>query len=123
MVKFTMTQKELDDTLLKACEDGELLYIKALLVAGASINARDFDQWTPLHHAVDLGATDITKFLIDNGSDIGAIGVDGLTPADIAANHKYSNIAQMLSNAAEQQGHANRVTEERKDKGPPQVGG
>jgi ankyrin repeat protein len=93
MAKLKMTQEELDACLFEACYQGHLNYAKVAMAAGANVNAR---------------GTDAAQ----------------RTPANYARLIGHTDIAAFLENAAKQQkGHAGRVTEERKDKGPPQVGG
>jgi ankyrin repeat protein len=61
--------------------------------------------------------------LLENGADINATDAFQETPLHFANWTGHPETAQLLENAAKQQSHAGRVTEERKDKGPPQVGG
>lgn len=42
-----------------------LVYIRILLEAGADINAKDFDSWTPLHAAAHWGQEESCKILME----------------------------------------------------------
>ena len=46
--------------------------VKALIDAGADIEARDKNGWTPLHFAAEQGRTETAKFLIDAKANIEA---------------------------------------------------
>ena len=57
------------DTLIhKAIKKNDLEMVKILKRYGADINLPNKDGLTPLYFAVDKGALDISKFLLDNGS-------------------------------------------------------
>jgi len=54
----------------KAALDGNLNDLKDYVnVHEDSVNARDANGWTPLHEAIRKGDMDITKFLLERGSD------------------------------------------------------
>lgn len=46
-----------------------ILFCRALLKAGASINHQDVDGWTPLHAAAHWGQEESCRLLIDAGAD------------------------------------------------------
>ena len=46
-----MTQEQLNNDLLKACEDGKLSAVKKLLNAGVDVNVKDKKDGTALHYA------------------------------------------------------------------------
>ena len=116
---------ELQETPLHwAVERRDSDLVKLLIERGADVNAKSTLANTPLHWAVEYAHLDIAKFLIEKGADINAPNTFDETPRQLAKSHGIANIVKLLEDAAKQQrGHAGRVTKERKDKGPPQVGG
>lgn len=67
------------------------ILIKANSSLDAPVKAKKF---TPLHRAAKKGAIDITKALIDAGSDVNAIASDGMAPLHYAA---YSENPEMIT--------------------------
>jgi hypothetical protein len=72
--------------LHEACEHGSMRVVKFLVEqAGCDVNARDAQQWTPLHYAAafDEGpADDLVNFLLSHGADAALEDEDGDTPLD-----------------------------------------
>jgi len=57
----------------------------ALIRAGANLEVRDEDRWTPPHRAAEHGSPETVAALLDAGADPKARGVGGLIlPADLA---------------------------------------
>jgi ankyrin repeat protein len=52
--------------------------------AGADVNARDANGYTPLHHAASRGDNDVILFLVERGADVTAVARSGQTTADMA---------------------------------------
>ncbi|HEY4304955.1 MAG TPA: ankyrin repeat domain-containing protein [Gemmatimonadaceae bacterium] len=50
----------------------------------ADVNARDFNGYTPLHHAAARGDNDMMQYLVSKGGDIHAVSRKGETVADMA---------------------------------------
>ena len=60
--------------------------VRALLDAGASIDAADSDDWQALHWAVTRGA-EVAALLLARGADVNAAEDNGKTPLHLAARH------------------------------------
>ncbi|KAF1584604.1 UNVERIFIED_CONTAM: Protein phosphatase 1 regulatory subunit 16A, partial [Eudyptes pachyrhynchus] len=57
--------------------------VTALLEAGADVNARDGELWTPLHAAATCGHLRLVRLLIQGGADLLAVNSDGNMPYDL----------------------------------------
>ena len=69
--------------------------VKALLAAGADVNARDDGGWTALHYA---GRADVraAELLLAAGADATATAADGTTPLHLAALHANCDVIRFL---------------------------
>jgi ankyrin repeat protein len=76
-----------------AVVEGHIEATRALIAAGADVNATDYDKvnypygfgWTPLHFAVRAGRTAIAKLLLDLGADVNFADLGKRTPLHHAA--------------------------------------
>lgn len=75
-------QRLLGQKLLWLLEDYQLdpEHFRALIDAGADVNAKDEDGQTPLHYAADRGHSEALKVLINAGADVNAKNENGWTP-------------------------------------------
>jgi O-glycosyl hydrolase len=83
--------------------------VKALIDAGANVNAKDAAGRTPLHYAAMMGQVDeldsraqialVAKTLIDNGANVNAKDNTGRTPLDYAKTNGYVPIQQAITAA------------------------
>ena len=78
------TAKVPDIDIWTAAARGDIEAVKQHLAAGADVNAKDDDGWTPLHQATDEGHKEIVELLIAKGADVNATDEDGETPLDHA---------------------------------------
>ena len=51
---------------------------------GADVNARDYNGYTPLHHAASRGDVELIMYLVSKGADVTAVSRRGQTTADMA---------------------------------------
>lgn len=62
----------------------------------APVNARDEDQYTPLHRAAYSGHLDMAYELVAQGADVHAQTVDGWTPLHSACKWNNTSVAAFL---------------------------
>ena len=89
---------------------GDENVVKALIKTGADSNARDLAEWTPLHYAIcgdrlgeKIGEEKLESIiwaLLQNGSDTGIRGRDGIAPIHCAAAARNSSITALLQAGA-----------------------
>ncbi|KAK7495366.1 hypothetical protein BaRGS_00013305 [Batillaria attramentaria] len=68
-----------------------------LLHHGAKVNARDQNDWTPLHYACREGRDDIVTLLFEHKADLKAITRDGLKPKDLAKRRHQTKTVELLN--------------------------
>ena len=95
MVCYRLTHIRLIE-LIEAIEKGDIEAVKQHLAAGADVNAKDIDGWTPLRKAAWHGRKEIVELLIDNGADVNPQDVNGWTPLHQAARNGHKEIAELL---------------------------
>jgi ankyrin repeat protein len=119
-----MDKEQATDRLFRACAVGALAAVRQAIDAGADVNARDLEQDTPLHWAAATGNLNIAVLLIERGAKVSAEDNQGRSPKSFAQEYSYTDIIDLLDAASskQQQGHADRVTGDRKDKGPRNIG-
>ena len=66
--------------LLQSVREGNVKAVKQHLAAGADVNAKANDGWTPLHWAAWESHKEIAELLIANGADVNAKNDVGDTP-------------------------------------------
>ena len=67
-----------------------------LIRQGADVNARNYDGFTPLHHAAKWNNSKTLALLIRKGGDVNARNSDGFTPLHYAAKWNNSEILALL---------------------------
>lgn len=70
--------------------------VRALLVAGAEVDAENLARSTPLLIAAKLGSLDSAQLLLESGADANRGNLVGLTPLMIAALRDYREIVELL---------------------------
>jgi len=89
---------------------GDLAGVQAQLDAGADVNTKDADGWTPLHYSANYGYKEIVQLLIGNGADVNAKVLSGKykgkTAVDIANQLNHPETVELLRK------HGGRTAEE-----------
>lgn len=98
----TAIDKELNSVFLKAImnEKNDELALKSLIQAGANINAKDKDGYTPLMYTAQ-SRPNLIKFLVEHGVDINAVDVDGCSALFLAMSEKPIAVQYLLEAGAE----------------------
>jgi ankyrin repeat protein len=86
----------LGEELLETAEEGDVQEVRSLIEEGADVNARDEDDFTPLHVAAEYGHTDVAALLIEWGADVNAQDDMGWTPLHKAAIWSRTEAAAVL---------------------------
>ena len=91
--------------LNRAVKKGNLKAVKSLVAAGADVNNKDRNGWTPLHLAAKRGYLEIVKALVAAGADLSMSnrltqnsGQDkkGATPLNLARSYDHQQVVQLL---------------------------
>ncbi len=85
-------------TLVEAADQGDVARLRAILSAGANVNAPDAQGMTLLMRTASRGHLEAVFVLLDFGADPAMKDAQGKTAADHAANHPQ--IVQILSGAS-----------------------
>ena len=80
----------------RAARDNDVTQIKALVAAGASVEAQDDMKTTPLHWAASQGHTDAIKALVAAGASVEAQDDDKRTPLHLAAWKGHADAIKAL---------------------------
>ncbi len=71
--------------------------LKALLAAGADVNAKDMDGNTPLHMAAYSNKFEHSKLLLEAGADVNAVSTGGRTPVAMARKSRADDVIGLIS--------------------------
>ena len=84
----------------RAARDNDVTQIKALVAAGASVEAQDdVDKTTPLHLAASDGHADAIKALVAAGASVEAQDVTEMTPLHLAVSQGHARAISILKAA------------------------
>lgn len=81
-------------------DGGHARIAKALVAAGADVNAKQRHGWTPLHGAADSGDVELVELLLARGADRDAKHQEGKTALDLAREKGHTQIADILEGSA-----------------------
>ena len=79
-----------------AVAKGDINTARALIIAGADVNAASSSGMIPLHIATSQGNAEMVTVLIERGADVNKVYKNGMTPLHIAAGKGYTDIARTL---------------------------
>ena len=82
--------------LMRACQCGNISFVKMVLEAGAEINACDDHRWTPFHYACYHGHTRCVDALLEEGVKYSAKDEDGNTGLDWALRQEFEDICELI---------------------------
>lgn len=90
--------------LMAAAHAGDLAQVQRLLAAGADVNSRDENGWSPLMKAcynaeLKHGFADVVQALIEAGANIEAPIGYGVRPLMLAAGYGETAVVEMLLQA------------------------
>lgn len=80
-----------------AATNPDVSAVKALLAAGADVNAKDMDGNTPLHMAAYTNRIEAAKVLLEAGADVNAESSGGRTPIAMARKARADELAGLIS--------------------------
>lgn len=85
------------ETVVEAAKNGDLQTVKSEVAQDPSkLNAKDKDNYTPLHWACMRAHWDVAEYLIEEGADLNVTGGDGGTPLNWAAHHDNVEIVKRM---------------------------
>ena len=82
--------------LMRACQRGNVSFVRMLLNGGAEHGAQDLHKWTPLHYACYHGHTKCVNALIEDGVKLKLKDEDGNTGLDWAERMKFYDIVELI---------------------------
>ena len=91
------TDDQGNTALMVLSRDEDIDSVKELVKHGANINAKNQDGDTPLTNAAIWGATKVVRFLLANSADRNLHDGAGITAINLARQHGYKQIVDLLS--------------------------
>lgn len=86
-----------DTPVADAARDGDIEAVRALVRAGADVNAAQGDGMTALHWAAERGSVELAEVLLHAGANVDAgTRIGGYTPLHIAAKEARGDVALLL---------------------------
>jgi ankyrin repeat protein len=87
--------------LMIAVENGNIDLVKILLLAGAEINARNWDDRRPVTEAVAQGRMDLTEILLAHGADANTTTENGTLLTDAVVSDDEQLVKALLERRAD----------------------
>ena len=75
---------------------GDSRIARALVAAGADVNAKQRHGWTPLHGAAHSGDRELVELLLSRGADPEAKHDEGKTALDLARENGHAEVVALL---------------------------
>jgi ankyrin repeat protein len=92
----------LEEELIEAAKENNLPEASRILRAGADVNAKDSNGFTPQHWACFKGQVQVAKELLDHGADVDATDNHGSTPLHRACfNGNVQIVKELLDHGAD----------------------
>ena len=89
----------MDEQLVDASFERNLVLVKELLESGVDVNSRDSHSSTALEYAAMFGEVEMVGLLIGSGADVNTINNDGATSLYCAVDDGHTEIEKMLREA------------------------
>ena len=94
---FSFIKKFFKGILHKACNKGDIEAVKQHLAAGADVNDKDDNGWSPLLFASGEGHIELSEFVIAKGADLNVkAGHPEMSPLHAAAGENHKEITALL---------------------------
>ena len=90
--KSARRYKDIFEAIARNDSDGILRFI----AAGANVNSKNYDGWTPLLWAAEKGSLDAAAVLLDYGSDVNGRSFRGATPLHWASKKGNTGLISLL---------------------------
>ncbi|GAB1598451.1 ankyrin repeat domain-containing protein 49-like [Argonauta hians] len=95
--KYANIKDDMNAYMLRACEKGRSDIVEKLLERDPNLlQAKDSDNYTPLHRSVYSGQIEIVKLLLLNKAKVDASTIDGWQPLHCACRWSQTDIAFLL---------------------------
>jgi ankyrin repeat protein len=103
--------------LIAPARTNNLPEVLRLLRAGADVNAKTSDNWTPLHVACYNGHLQVFQALREHGADIEATTSSGRTPLHFACAKGHLAVVNELTSPNDSNGATTSILDRRKSRG------
>mmetsp|Transcript_18713 Transcript_18713/g.43745 ORF Transcript_18713/g.43745 Transcript_18713/m.43745 type:complete len:218 (-) Transcript_18713:67-720(-) len=93
--KFVRAPRTPEDNLRRACAEGSVQAVHALLKSNVDVNAETQNGYSPLHAAAAHGRSSIVSVLISNAAQVDALS-KGVTPLMLASMGGHKPVVEAL---------------------------